>query len=149
MLASFARQLPGRRVLCVTHGDMTWAYLFRLETLTMKKWIAEDKDVNRPESSDHGVRGRSTTRPTTAEMTSPLPPEASLPAATRCCVTSVHRREPQLVLPSFSSTGLVRYAGSEPPKKLHSRIRWFVRQLAFKQVLKRLAFVGWLSSTAT
>lgn len=40
MLATFARELSGQRVVCVTHEDVMWAFRFRLEKLTIDQWLA-------------------------------------------------------------------------------------------------------------
>jgi NAD+ kinase len=44
MLATFARELSGRRVLCVTHEDVMWAFRFRLEKLTIEEWLDQEDD---------------------------------------------------------------------------------------------------------
>lgn len=41
MLATFARELPGKRLLCVTHEDVMWAFRFRLEKLTIDEWLRQ------------------------------------------------------------------------------------------------------------
>lgn len=42
MLGTFARELAGRRALCVTHEDTMWAFRFRLEKLTIDQWLDQD-----------------------------------------------------------------------------------------------------------
>lgn len=42
MLGTFARELPGRRVICVTHEDVMWAFRFRLEKLTVGQWLQHE-----------------------------------------------------------------------------------------------------------
>jgi broad specificity phosphatase PhoE len=51
MFGTFARELSGRRVICVTHEDFMLAVRFRLEKLTIARWLAlddqpEEKIVN-------------------------------------------------------------------------------------------------------
>jgi NAD+ kinase len=38
MLATFARELSGKRVICVTHEDTMWAFRLRLEKWTLEHW---------------------------------------------------------------------------------------------------------------
>lgn len=49
VLASLAREMSGRRVLCVTHEDIIWAFKFRLEKMTLEVFLAhqegEGKDI--------------------------------------------------------------------------------------------------------
>ncbi len=42
MLGTFARELPGRRVICVTHEDVMWAFRFRLEKMTVEEWLQHE-----------------------------------------------------------------------------------------------------------
>ena len=44
MFATFARELSGRRVICVTHEDVMLAVRFRLEKMTIPEWLALDDD---------------------------------------------------------------------------------------------------------
>lgn len=44
VLATLARELPGRRVLCVTHEDVMWAFRFRLEKMTIEDWLETQRD---------------------------------------------------------------------------------------------------------
>ena len=39
MLATMARELSGRRVICVTHEDVMWTFRYRLEKLTIPRWL--------------------------------------------------------------------------------------------------------------
>lgn len=45
MLATMARELSGRRVICVTHEDVMWTFRYRLEKLTIPEWLDfQEKD---------------------------------------------------------------------------------------------------------
>jgi NAD+ kinase len=44
VLATLARELPRRRVLCVTHEDVMWTFRFRLEKMTIEEWLAHQDD---------------------------------------------------------------------------------------------------------
>ncbi len=41
VLASLAREMEGRRVLCVAHEDVIWAFRYRLEKMTIREYLAE------------------------------------------------------------------------------------------------------------
>jgi len=44
VLGSLAREMEGRRVLCVTHEDVIWAFRYRLEKMTIKAYLAEHEE---------------------------------------------------------------------------------------------------------
>ncbi len=44
VLASLAREMSGRRVVCVTHEDVMWAFRYRLEKLTVQQWLDHHDD---------------------------------------------------------------------------------------------------------
>ncbi|MEZ5321938.1 MAG: histidine phosphatase family protein [Microthrixaceae bacterium] len=44
VLASLAREMAGRRVVCVTHEDVMWAFRYRLEKPTVQKWLEDHDD---------------------------------------------------------------------------------------------------------
>jgi len=44
VLATLAREMPGQRVVCVTHEDTMWAFRFRLEKLTIQQWLDQDDE---------------------------------------------------------------------------------------------------------
>ena len=44
MLATMARELSGRRVVCVTHEDVMWTFRYRLEKLTIGEWLEFQED---------------------------------------------------------------------------------------------------------
>jgi broad specificity phosphatase PhoE len=46
MFATFARELAGRRVICVTHEDVMLAVRFRLEKYTIPRWLELDDDAD-------------------------------------------------------------------------------------------------------
>ncbi len=49
VLATLAREMEGRRVLCVTHEDVMWAFRYRLEKMTIADYLAEhDQDAAVP-----------------------------------------------------------------------------------------------------
>ncbi|MEQ8717717.1 MAG: histidine phosphatase family protein [Acidimicrobiales bacterium] len=45
MFATFARELAGGRVICITHEDVMWAMRFRLEKMKVKEWIDHDDKI--------------------------------------------------------------------------------------------------------
>ena len=44
VLGSLAREMEYRRVLCVTHEDVMWAFRYRLEKMTIKDYLAEHEE---------------------------------------------------------------------------------------------------------
>lgn len=44
VLGSLAREMEGRRVLCVTHEDVMWAFRYRLEKMTIKDYLDEHEE---------------------------------------------------------------------------------------------------------
>lgn len=44
VLASLAREMSSRRVVCVTHEDVRWAFRYRLEKLTVQQWLDHHDD---------------------------------------------------------------------------------------------------------
>lgn len=44
VLATMARELPGQRVLCVTHEDVMGTFRFRLEKMTIDDWLVHQDD---------------------------------------------------------------------------------------------------------
>lgn len=47
VLATLAREMSHRRVLIVTHEDVMWAFRFRLEKLTVERWLeVQDDDAH-------------------------------------------------------------------------------------------------------
>lgn len=54
ILASLAREMTGRRVICVTHEDTMWAFRFRLEKLTVERWL-EHKDSDEGDIPNCGI----------------------------------------------------------------------------------------------
>ncbi len=44
VLASMAREMAGRQVICVTHEDTMRAFRFRLERMTITEWIQHGED---------------------------------------------------------------------------------------------------------
>ena len=47
MFATLARELAGQTALCVTHEDVMWAVRFRLEKMTIERWLeAVERDAD-------------------------------------------------------------------------------------------------------
>ncbi|MFZ4434256.1 MAG: histidine phosphatase family protein [Microthrixaceae bacterium] len=44
LLATLAREMAGRRVICVTHEDTMRAFRFRLERMTVEEWLERERD---------------------------------------------------------------------------------------------------------
>ena len=42
VLATLAREMADRRVICVTHEDVMWAFRYRLEKMTVDEWLEAD-----------------------------------------------------------------------------------------------------------
>ncbi len=55
MLATFARELGGGQVLCVTHEDVMWAFRFRLEKMTVDQWIKAVEHETHDEIVNGGI----------------------------------------------------------------------------------------------
>jgi NAD+ kinase len=55
MLGTFARELAGGRVICVTHEDVMWALRFRLEKLTVQEWTKAVEDHDRGQIPNCGI----------------------------------------------------------------------------------------------
>lgn len=48
ILGTLAREMAGRRVLCVTHEDVMWAFRYRLEKMTIDEWLEREEAEDPP-----------------------------------------------------------------------------------------------------